>query len=50
MDAAAEAKAIAKRKAAEIQALSWEELDAYGKREEKLTTLSGATWRVKSLA
>jgi hypothetical protein len=41
---------IARRKAAEMEALSWEELDAYGKREETVTSPSGATLRIKSLA
>jgi hypothetical protein len=50
VDVVTEARAIAKRKAAEMAALSWEELDAYGKREEIVTSPSGATLRVKSLA
>ena len=33
-----------------MEALTWEELDAYGKREETVTTPSGATLRMKSLA
>jgi hypothetical protein len=45
-----EAKTIAMDKARSIAALSWEELDAYGKREETVTAPSGATLRVKSQA
>lgn len=44
------AKAIAELKAAEMEALSWEELDAYGEREEFVTAPIGATFCVKSLA
>ncbi|HEX5174019.1 MAG TPA: hypothetical protein VFV91_07750, partial [Gaiellaceae bacterium] len=50
MDVAAEAKEIARAKAAEMGALTWEELDAYGKREETVTTRSGAALRMKSWA
>jgi hypothetical protein len=44
-----EGDAIAEAKAAEIDALSWEELDAYGQRIEEVTSASGQVFRVKSL-
>jgi hypothetical protein len=50
VDIEAEARTIARRKAADMEALSWEELDAYGERQETVTAPSGATFRVKSLA
>ena len=43
-----EALAFAQATAAQIAALSWEELDAYGKRDEEITGDSGSVFRVKS--
>jgi hypothetical protein len=41
---------IAQAKAKEIASLSWEELDAYGKREEVVVSPSGGRLRMKSIA
>jgi hypothetical protein len=41
---------IAQAKAKEIASLSWEELDAYGKREEVVLSPTGRRLRVKSVA
>ena len=43
-----EARALAQATAADIAALSWEGLDAYGKRDEQTTGESGRVYRVKS--
>jgi hypothetical protein len=45
-----EPRRVAEARADEIAALSWEELDAYGDREETITACSGDTFRVKSRA
>jgi len=52
MDRAAEndPRLVARAKAKEIARLSWEELDAYGKRTEEVVTPSGRQLRVKSIA
>ena len=41
---------VALAKAKEIASLSWEELDAYGKRAEEVVTPTGRKLRVKSVA
>jgi hypothetical protein len=41
---------VARARAKEIASLSWEELDAYGKRTEEVVTPSGRQLRVKSIA
>jgi hypothetical protein len=41
---------VARAKAKEIASLSWEELDAYGKRTEEVVTPRGRQLRVKSIA
>ena len=41
---------VARAKAKEIASLSWEELDAYGKRTEEVVTPAGRQLRVKSVA
>ncbi|MFL5920942.1 MAG: hypothetical protein ACJ75Q_14315 [Gaiellaceae bacterium] len=41
---------VARAKAKEIASLSWDELDAYGKRSEEVVTPSGRQLRVKSIA
>jgi hypothetical protein len=43
-----EALALAQATAADIAALSWPELDAYGKRDEEVKADSGSVFRVKS--
>jgi hypothetical protein len=43
---AAEGQLIADAKASELAELSWDELDAYGKRIEYVTAPSGRTFRV----
>ena len=40
---------VARAKAKEIASLSWEELDGYGKRTERVVTPGGRQLRVKSL-
>jgi hypothetical protein len=45
-----EGQLIAEAKAAELVAMTWEELDAYGERVENVTAASGRTFRVKSFA
>jgi hypothetical protein len=41
---------VARAKATEIASLSWEELDAHGKRTEEVVTPVGRRLRVKSIA
>jgi hypothetical protein len=41
---------LARAKAKEIASLSWEDLDAYGKRTEEVVTPTGRQLRVKSIA
>ena len=43
-----EAQALAQATAIDIAALSWEELDAFDKRDEQVTGDSGRVYRVKS--
>ena len=45
-----EARRLAQATAADIAALSWEELDAYGKRDEQVVGKSGCVFRVRSHA
>jgi len=44
-----EGRSIAEAKAAQIAALDWEDLDAYGLRVEEMKSPSGQLFRVKSL-
>jgi len=41
---------LARVRAKEIAGLSWEELDAYGKRVQEVVTATGRRFRVKSIA
>jgi len=41
---------LADQRANDMAALSWDELDAYGEREETITTPSGGRFRVRSRA
>jgi hypothetical protein len=41
---------IAQAKAKHIASLSWQELDAYGKRDEEVVTPTGRRLRVKAIA
>jgi hypothetical protein len=43
-----EAQTLAQATAADIAALSWEELDAYGRRDEQVVGKNGRVFRVKS--
>jgi hypothetical protein len=43
-----EARALAQATAGDIAALSWAELDAYGKRDQQVVGESGRVFRVKS--
>jgi hypothetical protein len=45
-----EGRLVAEAKAAELAAMTWDELDAYGERVENVTAASGRTFRVKSFA
>jgi hypothetical protein len=45
-----EIRAFLRKRVLAIEALSWEEMDRYGKRTEDFTTLSGNTYRVESCA
>jgi hypothetical protein len=42
-------RALAEAKAAEINGLTWDQLDAYGQRIERVTLPSGKAFRVKSV-
>jgi hypothetical protein len=48
MRGSSEGQRLADEKADEIEALSWEELDAYDERDESITTASGSRLRVRS--
>jgi len=48
MTLADEARALADAKAAEVAALAWEDLDAYGTREETAQLPSGRRLRIKT--
>jgi hypothetical protein len=43
-----DARTLAQATAADIAALSWEELNAYGRRDEQVVGKSGRVFRVKS--
>jgi hypothetical protein len=45
-----EARQIAAEKLAALERLSWDELDAYGTRDERVTAPSGSAYRIKSAA
>jgi hypothetical protein len=45
-----EGRQLADEKTDAVVALSWEELDTYGEREESITTPSGGRFRVRSRA
>jgi hypothetical protein len=45
-----EARQLAQSKAADVAALSWEELDAYGKQEDSSASPSGVRFRVTTVA
>jgi hypothetical protein len=49
MTLADEARGLGSAKAKEVAALSWAELDAYGEREEEVTSPSGHHLRVKTI-
>ncbi len=49
-DRAEGGRALAEAKVAEIEALTWEELDSYGEQVEQVTLPSGEVFRVKSHA